>query len=65
MITFNQLKQACSDNYKEYLEEEYQDEPNEIDEATNINELICILDGLGFNKNDATTFIFDSILIKE
>jgi hypothetical protein len=69
LITFEQVKQACINEYSKYSEnftddgEMYDDEiSNEISQATNINELVNILDGMGFNGNGAYDFIFDSIL---
>ena len=66
LITFEQLKQACSNNYKEYLKisdgEDLTQEDNEIDKAEGLDDLVNILDGLGFNGNEAYDFIFDSIL---
>ena len=35
---------------------------SELDEASNIDELVNILDGLGFNGDEAYNFIFDAIL---
>jgi hypothetical protein len=69
LITFEQVKQACINEYSKYSEnftddgEMYDDEiSNEISQATDINELVNILDGMGFNGNGAYDFIFDSIL---
>ena len=69
LITFEQIKQACINGYNEYSEnftddsEMYDDEiSNEIDQATNIDELVSILDGMGVSGNEAYDFIFDSIL---
>jgi hypothetical protein len=70
LITFEQVKQACINNYSEYLENviddegegDYGDELNKIDSATNIDELVSILDGMGFNGDEAYDFIFESIL---
>jgi hypothetical protein len=65
-LTFEELKQNCVDNYQSYLEiydeEDICQENNEINNASNMNELINILDGLGFNNNEAYEFIFNSIL---
>ena len=69
LITFEQVKQACINEYSKYSEnftdsgEMYDDEIlNEINSATNIDELVNILDGMGFGGNGAYDFIFDSIL---
>jgi hypothetical protein len=63
LITFEQLKQACINEYKEYsFDEEDEVEDSELDEATDIEELVNILDGLGFNGNEAYDFIFNSIM---
>jgi len=63
LITFEQLKQACINEYKEYsFDEEDEVEDTELDEATDIEELVNILDGLGFNGNEAYNFIFNSIM---
>ena len=66
LITFEQLKQACSNSYKEYyltfFYHHLPQEDNEIDKAEGLDDLVNILDGLGFNGNEAYDFIFDSIL---
>ena len=67
MITFEKLKQACISNYKEYLDVDgievpILDEDIEINSANDIDELVDILDGLGFNGDEAYKFILNSIL---
>jgi hypothetical protein len=65
LITFEQLKQAIESSYAEFLKDVDDDNEGEdgyFDEATDINELVDILDGLGFNGDEAYEFIFDSIL---
>ncbi len=69
LITFEQLKQACIESYNEYSNsftdygEMYDDEiSSELNEASDMDELVNMLDGLGFNGNKAYDFIFDSIL---
>lgn len=71
LITFEQLKQACIENYTNYIDnfsdadddEIYYDEiSKELNQVANIDELVNILDGMGFNGNGAYDFIFDSIL---
>jgi tryptophanyl-tRNA synthetase len=66
LITFEQLKQSCIESYKEYLEEYDSDEDEAVmesfDEVVNMEELLDLLDGMGFNGNEAYDFIFDSIL---
>ena len=67
LITFEQLKQACINNYREYISDisDSDDEDNdaiEIEEAGNIDELVNILDGMGFNGDEAYDFILNSIL---
>lgn len=64
LITFEQLKQACIDEYKKYSFDEVtgEVEDSELDEATNMEELVNILDGLGFNGDEAYDFIFSAIL---
>jgi hypothetical protein len=59
-MKFEQLKQAVKSSYSELV-----DEGGDIgyfDEATDIYELVNILDELGFNGDEAYDFIFDSIL---
>ena len=57
VISFGQLKQAVIESYAEFgITGE------ELNEATNIDELVNILDELGFNGKEAYDFIFDSIL---
>lgn len=69
LITFEQLKQACIKSYNEYSSrftddgDIYDDEIlNELNDASDIVELVRILDGLGFNGDEAYDFIFNSIL---
>jgi hypothetical protein len=69
LITFEQLKQACIESYNEYSNsftddgEIYDDEIlSELNKASDMDELVNMLDGLGFNGNEAYDFIFDSIL---
>ncbi len=69
LIRFGQLKQACIESYNRYASdftddgEIYDDEVlNELNQAKNVDELVNILDGLGFNGKEAYDFIFDSIL---
>lgn len=65
LITFEQVKQAVESSYSEFLkdvDDDNEDEGGYFDEVTNISELIDILDGLGFNGDEAYEFIFDSIL---
>jgi hypothetical protein len=65
LITFEQLKQAIESSYAEFLKDVDDDNEGEggyFDEAIDINELVDILDGLGFNGDEAYEFIFDSIL---
>ena len=63
LITFKKLKQACINEYKNYsFDEEDEVEDSELDEATDIEELVNILDGLGFNGDEAYDFIFNAIL---
>ena len=63
LITFEQLKQACINEYKNYSFDELDEvEDSELDEATDIEELVNILDGLGFNGDEAYDFIFSVIL---
>jgi hypothetical protein len=72
MITFEQVKQAVWNKYKEYLDP-YNDFPgylpggmveksNEILDTVNLEELTCVLDQLGFNKDEAYYFILESII---
>jgi len=63
-IKFEELKQACISNYKEYLEvcDDVDDADIEINSANNIDELVNILDGMGFNGDEAYKFILNSIL---
>ncbi len=61
LITFEQIKQACIENYEENVPKEG-DDNYELSEVNNISELVNALDGLGFNNTEAYDFIFDSIL---
>jgi hypothetical protein len=68
LITFEQLKQACIESYNEYLNpstddsEIYNEVIGDLGQATNVDELVNMLDGRGFNGNEAYNFIFGSIL---
>jgi len=66
LITFEQLKQACVKNYIEGTEDlddyDYRETIDGINEAEDIDDLINMLDGLGFNGYEAYDFIFNSIL---
>jgi hypothetical protein len=68
LITFEQLKQACIENYSEYISDMTDGnqslDDSELDEASNIDELVNILDGMGFNGDEAYDFIFGAILKK-
>jgi len=57
IISFGQLKRAVIESYAEFGST-----GEELNEARNIDELVNILDGLGFNGIEAYDFIFDSIL---
>jgi len=61
IISFGQLKGAVVENY---VENGTDDELNGmlIINARNIDELVNVLDGLGFNGKEAYDFIFESIL---
>jgi hypothetical protein len=66
-LTFQEIKENVINNYKTYLESNCDDsleidEDEYISEAKNINELINILDELGFNGTEAYDFIFESII---
>jgi hypothetical protein len=67
LITFDQAKQACAEKYKEYTQIDFSEEAlggvdEEIMEAKNMDQLVDVLDGLGFNGDEAYEFIFDAIL---
>jgi hypothetical protein len=57
-MNFEDLKQAVIASYAEYGSDSAGDELNK---AMDIDELVNILDGLGFNGKEAYDFIFDSI----
>jgi hypothetical protein len=68
LITFEQLKQACIESFEEYLDpstddsEIYDELMGGLDQATNIDELVNMLDGRGLNGYEAYDFIFSAIL---
>jgi predicted transcriptional regulator len=65
LITFEQLKQACIDEYLQHIPDgSNEDEAvmEGFDEVTNMEELIELLDGMGYNGYEAFEFIFDAIL---
>jgi len=63
IISFGQLKQAVIKSYAEFgTTGEELIGPGIINKATDIDELVNVLDGLGFNGKEAYDFIFDSIL---
>jgi len=61
LITFDQVKQAVSTLYKDYSGGEI-DSENDIQSTNDIDELVNVLDSLGFNETEAYDFIFDAIL---
>ena len=69
LITFEQLKQACIENYTETTNnlsgdrEMFDDEvERELNKATSINEIVDILEGVFHYDTGAYDFIFSSIL---
>ena len=65
LITFEQLKQACIENYTENTnnlsgDSEFSDDEaeRELNNATNINELVDMLKGVFHYDNGAYDFIF-------
>lgn len=62
LITFNQIKLACAKNYSDLSGGEDNENQEDILDAADINELLSILDSLGFNGDEAYEFIFDSII---
>ena len=72
LITFEEIKQAVENEYitieMEAMggeEEDYiGDIKRDFDECTSIDDLVRVLDGLGFNGDEAYDYIFDSILKK-
>jgi len=67
LITFDQVKQACAEKYKEYTQIDFSEEAlggvdKEIMKAKNMDQLVDVLDGLGFNGDEAYEYIFNAIL---
>jgi hypothetical protein len=65
LITFEQLKQACIDEYLQHIPDGNDEDEvvmEGFDEVTNMEELIDLLDGMGYNGYEAFEFIFDAIL---
>ena len=62
LITFNQIKLACAKKYSDISGGEDNENQEDILSAVDMNELLSILDSLGFNGDEAYEFIFDSII---
>jgi hypothetical protein len=58
LITFEQIKQAVVDEYG--FDDDFAIE--QFEEATNIDELVGVLDMLGYPNEEAYNFIFNSIM---
>ncbi len=58
LITFEQIKQAVVDEYG--FDDDFAIE--QFEEATNIDELVGVLDMLGYPNEDGYNFIFNSIM---
>jgi hypothetical protein len=58
LITFEQIKKAVIHEYG-FIDK---DDAKEFKEATNIDELVSILDNLGWDNEEAYNFIFNSIM---
>ena len=58
LITFEQIKKAVVHEYG-FIDK---DDTKEFEEATNIDELVSILDNLGWDNEEAYNFIFNSIM---
>lgn len=64
LVTFEQIKKTIISAYNEYEGLDAQDDNEEFDDVEDMEQLINVLDGLGFNGQEAYDFIFDAILIK-
>lgn len=64
LITFEEIKRTCLNDYKEICEgmDTELPIPDEFESASNIKELVNILDNMGFNNKEAYDFIFDCII---
>lgn len=60
-ISFEYIKKLVIFDYNEGIDPD-SDESNELDEASNIDELVNALDGLGFGGEEAYDFIFKAII---
>ena len=58
LITFEQIKQTVVDEYG--FDDDFALE--QFEEATNIDELVSVLDMLGYPNEDGYNFIFNSIM---
>jgi hypothetical protein len=58
LITFEQIKQAVVDEY--VFDDDFAIE--QFEEATNIDELVGVMDNLGWDNEEAYNFIFDAII---
>jgi predicted transcriptional regulator len=58
LITFKQIKKAVVHEYG--FDDDFAIE--QFVEATNIDELVSVLDMLGYNNEEAYKFIFDAII---
>ena len=64
-LSFEQVRQLVYNYYREGIPEEWKEESEngiEIMDAGSIDELVEILDGLGFNGYEAFEFILESII---
>jgi len=67
LVTFEQVKQACIEEYKKYIQSDFSEKASksaskEIMRAQNMNQLIDVLDGMGFNGEEAYEFVFGAII---
>ena len=58
LITFEQIKQAVVHEYG--FDDDFAIE--QFEEATNIDELVGVLDNLGWDNEEAYNFIFEAII---
>jgi len=65
-LSFEQIKQACIEEYAQYLRgvdsKALSASKEEFEGVENISELINTIDGLGFNGDEAYDFLISSIL---
>jgi hypothetical protein len=63
LITFEQLKQACIEYLKDFMDDFNEDsDEDSFESAKDLDDLLNMLDEMGFEENEAYEIIFRAIL---